>query len=97
MKICAEHNLPFMVEKPLSINLEGLDEVISLVNSNNVFARVGYTRRNSFEAKSVRSKILDGKVGDLKIVNINFSQEFPKYRPDFQKIYYVQFLHHLLP
>lgn len=89
MKICAEHHLPFMVEKPLSIYLEGVDDILSLVNSNKVFARVGYTRRNCFEARSARSKILDGKIGDLKIVLVNLSQNFPKYRPDFQRIYFA--------
>ena len=89
MKLCAEYNTPFMVEKPLSVNMAGVDEVINLVKKKNIFARVGYTRRNSFVAKAVRYKILEGKIGELKLIHINGSQEFPKYRPDFQKTYYA--------
>jgi predicted dehydrogenase len=90
MKICLENNLPFMVEKPLSVNMDGIDEVINLLEKNKLFARVGYTRRNSFEAKAVRAKILKGKIGILKLIYINGSQEFPKYRPDFQQTYYAK-------
>jgi predicted dehydrogenase len=90
MKICAENKIPFMVEKPLSINLDGVSEVIELVKKNKLFARVGYTRRNSLIQREVRSQILDGKIGDLKLVYINSSQEFPKYRPDFQSTYYAK-------
>ncbi|MDA7544326.1 Gfo/Idh/MocA family oxidoreductase [Alphaproteobacteria bacterium] len=89
MKICAQNNLSFMVEKPLSTNMDGIDEVIDTVKRNNLFARVGYVRRNSIESKAVKNKIENKKIGDLKLVFINESQEFPKYRPDFQKIYYA--------
>ncbi|MBT3776478.1 MAG: Gfo/Idh/MocA family oxidoreductase, partial [Pelagibacteraceae bacterium] len=54
MKICALNKLPFMVEKPLSTSMEGVDEVITLVKKNNLFARVGYTRRNSEHHRSLR-------------------------------------------
>ena len=90
MKICAENKIPFMVEKPLSINLEGVNEIIELVKKNKIFARVGYTRRNSDVSKQVRSQILNGKIGDIKLVYINSSQEFSKYRPDFQTTYYAK-------
>ena len=89
MKICAINELPFMVEKPLSTSMEGIDEVINLVKKNNLFARVGYTRRNSHEARALKDKIHNNKIGDAKLVYINSSQEFPKYRPDYQTIYYA--------
>jgi len=89
MKKCAINNLPFMVEKPLSTSMEGIDEVIDLVKKNNLFARVGYTRRNSYEARALKDKIHNNKIGDVKLVYINSSQEFPKYRPDYQTIYYA--------
>ena len=89
MNICAQNNLSFMVEKPLSTSMEGIDEIIQLVEKNNLFARVGYTRRNTYEARALKKKIESKKIGDLKLVFINDSQEFPKYRPDFQKIYYA--------
>ena len=89
MNICAQNNLSFMVEKPLSTSMEGVDEIIQLVKKNNLFARVGYTRRNSHVSRALKSQIDNNKVGDVKLVYINSSQEFPKYRPDYQTIYYA--------
>ena len=89
MNICAQNNLSFMVEKPLSTSMEGIDEIIQLVKKNNLFARVGYTRRNSHVSRALKSQIDNNKVGDVKLVYINSSQEFPKYRPDYQTIYYA--------
>ena len=89
MKVCAENKLSFMVEKPLSTSMEGVDEVIELVTKNKLFARVGYTRRNSHVSRALKNQIDNNKVGDVKLVYINSSQEFPKYRPDYQTIYYA--------
>ena len=89
MKICALNKLSFMVEKPLSTSMEGVDEIIQLVKINNLFARVGYTRRNSHVSRALKDQIDNKKVGDVKLVYINSSQEFPKYRPDYQTIYYA--------
>lgn len=89
MNICAQNNLSFMVEKPLSTSMEGIDEIIQLVKKNNLFARVGYTRRNSHVSRALKDQIDNNKVGDVKLVYINSSQEFPKYRPDYQTIYYA--------
>ena len=89
MKICALNKLSFMVEKPLSTSMEGVDDIIQLVKKNNLFARVGYTRRNSHVSRALKDQIDNKKVGDVKLVYINSSQEFPKYRPDYQTIYYA--------
>ena len=89
MKVCALNKLSFMVEKPLSTSMDGIDEIINLVKKNNLFARVGYTRRNTENHRVLKEKILNNKIGDLKLVYINASQEFPKYRPDYQNTYYA--------
>ena len=89
MKVCALNKLPFMVEKPLSTSMDGIDEIINLVKKNKLFARVGYTRRNTENNRALKEKILNNKIGDLKLVYINASQEFPKYRPDYQNTYYA--------
>ena len=57
MKICAQNKLSFMVEKPLSTSMEGVDEIIQLVKKKNLFARVGYTRRNTYEARALKKKL----------------------------------------
>lgn len=88
MRRCAEAGLPFLVEKPLAVTMEGVEDALALVRENGVLARVGYVRRIAPELQAVREQILAGKIGDLKLAYLNGSQEFPKYRPDYRTTYY---------
>lgn len=90
MRRCAEVGLAFMVEKPLSVTMDGVDEALALVAASGVEARVGYVRRVAEEVIALRQQILSGKIGDLRLAYLNSSQEFPKYRPDFQRTYYAR-------
>jgi predicted dehydrogenase len=87
---CAEAGLGFLVEKPLSVTMDGVDDALALVESKNIVARVGYVRRVAEEVIALREQILGGKIGALKLAYLNSSQEFPKYRPDFQRTYYAR-------
>lgn len=90
MRACAEAGLPFLVEKPLAVTVDGVDEVIAEVERANLLARVGYIRRIAPEIINLRKQIDEGKIGTLKLAYLNSSQEFPKYRPDFQRSYYAR-------
>jgi predicted dehydrogenase len=90
MRICAEARLPFMVEKPLSVSFDDVDATLALVKAAGIEARVGYVRRVAEEVIALRRQILDGKIGTLRLAYLNSSQEFPKYRPDFQRTYYAR-------
>tara|TARA_B110000091_G_scaffold207316_1_gene245359 strand:- start:1119 stop:2159 length:1041 start_codon:yes stop_codon:yes gene_type:complete len=90
MNACVAANLPFMVEKPLAVTLDGVRETLAQVRSNGLLARVGFTRRVADELQQLRAQIQAGKIGDLKLIYMNSSQEFPKYRPDFQSTYYAK-------
>ncbi|SMY08888.1 Gfo/Idh/MocA family protein [Flavimaricola marinus] len=88
MEACATAKLPFLVEKPLAVSLNGVDAAITLVERAGILARVGYIRRIAPEVRQLRSQIADGKIGTLKLAYLNSSQEFPKYRPDYRSTYY---------
>lgn len=90
IKRCAEAGLNFLVEKPLSVTMGEVDEALALVKAKNLVARVGYVRRVADEVVTLRQQILDGKIGALRLAYLNSSQEFPKYRPDFQRTYYAR-------
>jgi len=45
MTKCIAADLPFMVEKPLSVSMEGVHVVLEKVRARNLLARVGFTRR----------------------------------------------------
>jgi len=90
MARCADAGLPFLVEKPLAVTLDGVDDVLARVRGRNLLARVGYIRRIAPEVLSAREQIRAGRIGALKLAYVNASQEFPKYRPDFRTTYYAR-------
>ncbi len=90
MQFCIKNNLSFMVEKPLSTKIDGLENIIEEVREKKLFVRVGYTRRNSLVSRALKNQIMNNKIGEVKLAYINSSQEFPKYRPDYQTIYYAK-------
>jgi predicted dehydrogenase len=87
---CAAAGLAFMVEKPLSVTMDGVDAALAAVAAKKIEARVGYVRRVAEEVLALRQQILSGKIGTLRLAYLNSSQEFPKYRPDFQRTYYAR-------
>ena len=90
IRTCAAAKLPFMVEKPLSVTMDDVDVALAEVKASGVEARVGYVRRVAEEVVALRDKIVGGKIGRLRLAYLNSSQEFPKYRPDFQRTYYAR-------
>jgi predicted dehydrogenase len=90
MEACAAAKLPFMVEKPLSVTMDGVEAALAAVKQAGVLARVGYIRRIAPEVLALREQIGAGRIGDLRLAYLNSSQEFPKYRPDFQRTYYAR-------
>lgn len=88
MRACAGAGLPFLVEKPLAVTLDGVDEVLAEVERTGLLARVGYIRRIAPEMRQLRARIEEGKIGTLRMAYLNSSQEFPKYRPDYRETYY---------
>ena len=90
IRTCAAAGLSFLVEKPLSVTMDGVDGALALVKSKNLVARVGYVRRVAEEVVALRDQITAGRIGTLRLAYLNSSQEFPKYRPDFQRTYYAR-------
>jgi predicted dehydrogenase len=90
MRRCVEAGVPFMVEKPLSVTMDGVDETLRQVADRGLEARVGYVRRVAPEVIALREQVRAGKVGRLRLAYLNASQDFPKYRPDFQRTYYAR-------
>jgi len=87
---CAEKGIPFLVEKPLAVTIDGAEELIKIVRSKKIEARVAYVRRVSPEVRELYRRIKAGEIGEVKNCWINISQDFPKYRPDYQRTYYAK-------
>ncbi|NPV55021.1 MAG: Gfo/Idh/MocA family oxidoreductase [Firmicutes bacterium] len=85
---CAEHRIPFLIEKPLSVNMEGVDRLIELARG--IPCGVAYVRRSTHSFKRLKELAGSGITGRLRMGRFNFSQDYRKYRPDYQRIYYAR-------
>ncbi len=87
---CADAGLPFLLEKPLAVTLDGVDRLVETVRRRKLVVRVAYVRRAGRETIELHRQLKAGRIGEVKTCWINASQEFPKYRPDYQKTYYAK-------
>ncbi len=87
---CINRNIPFLLEKPISNNLDRVTELIQKAKEKKIIAGVAYPRRNSEAVKKIKKMLNEGFIGDLQMILSNFSQDFRKYRPDYQQTYYAK-------
>ena len=87
---CIAATLPFLLEKPLAVTDEGLDAFVAEVADSGLLARVAYTRRSIPQYKRLIEEVQAGRIGDVKMIYCNMSQDYAKYRPDYQSIYYAK-------
>jgi predicted dehydrogenase len=89
MHTCIDAGLPFLVEKPLAVSNKGIADLRQRLRDSGLAARVGFARRNGPEILDLRQQIIDGRIGDLRLANINVAQEYLRYRPDLRETFFV--------
>jgi len=77
-----------LVEKPLGTSLDGVDELIGLVDERRVTAAVAYVYRCHPALAAMRAALVDGRFGKPVEVVATCGQHFPHYRPAYREIYY---------
>lgn len=87
---CCEVKIPFFLEKPLSVSLEGVDELVNSVEDKKIISAVGYTRRSMPSFRKLKELALSGIIGDIKMANFYCGQDYRKYRPDYLNIYFAK-------
>ena len=83
-------NCHILVEKPLSLDLNGVDELIGLTREKGLVAGVAYVLRHTPLFVRMKEKLDSGMIGRLRIVSIKSGQEFARYRPDYRNIYFAK-------
>ena len=78
----------FIVEKPLFLNKNGWKQIILDIKKKKLICSVAYPRRESIVHGYIKNVIKRGKIGRLKVIKSNFSQDFKNLRKDYKKIYY---------
>jgi predicted dehydrogenase len=79
-----------LIEKPLSVGLDGVDELVELASQNRVVAAVGYVMRAQPALAEMRHAVASGRFGrPLELVAIA-GQDFAALRPAYRGTYYTR-------
>ncbi len=89
-RICCEKGVPFLLEKPLSVTMDGVDDLINLVEKRNILCAVGYTRRSIPSFKRFKEVACSGMAGEIRMANFYCGLDYRKYRPDYSRIYFPE-------
>ncbi len=86
----AAEGIHLLIEKPLSVSLEGVQKLDDIVAKNQLTAMVGYTHRSNPTLVSMREQLLSGRFGRVLQVTGTVGQDFAKYRPAYQSTYFAK-------
>lgn len=79
-----------LIEKPLSVSLEGVDELLDRVRDSGVPASVAYVYRAHPALCEMKRAIDVGRIGRPVELVVTGGQHFPFYRPAYREIYYTR-------
>jgi predicted dehydrogenase len=77
-----ERGLHCLIEKPLSNNLEGIDDLIKISESKNRAVLIGYTIRFSPLLKKIEDLIAANAIGKVLFLKASVGYYLPYWRPD---------------
>ncbi|MEZ6129263.1 MAG: Gfo/Idh/MocA family oxidoreductase [Planctomycetaceae bacterium] len=86
----ARHNIGLLIEKPLSMSPDGIDDLRHEVQSRNLPASVAYVLRSHPAMEAIKAFLDTGTFGQpVQVVAVG-GQHFPFYRPAYREIYYTK-------
>jgi predicted dehydrogenase len=85
---CLRAGCHVLVEKPLSISTDGVDELLRLAESSRRVVTVGYTYRSHPALHEMRDAVRSGRFGEPLEVVATCGQNFAFYRPAYRNTYY---------
>ena len=86
----AEAGCHLLIEKPLSTDISGVEDLKRRVIEQRLVAQVGYTFRHHPLVAKVKDQIDQGRWGLPLQLTIVSGQYFPTYRPAYRDIYYAR-------
>lgn len=77
----AAYNISLFIEKPISNELDGVDELLELCRERSLILMVGYIFRFYHPLKVLRKALIEGKIGRPLILRSEVGQYLPDWRP----------------
>ena len=77
-----------LIEKPLSISQDGIEELAKVAQERKRIVGVAYVYRSHPSLEAMRSAIMTGRFGTPVEIVATCGQHFPYYRPAYRSIYY---------
>ena len=84
----AKAGVHMLIEKPLSTELDGVDELNRLVEANQLVASVAYVHRSHPALEQMKAQIESGNFGEPLHLYALGGSHFPTGRPDYREIYF---------
>ena len=78
----AQNGINIFLEKPLSNNLDGVNQLIEIIKKKKIIAMVGYPLRFNRSLIKFHEKIKQGFIGDILKIRSRSSSYLPKWRPN---------------
>lgn len=85
---CLEAGRHILIEKPLSLDLQGVEQLRATHQRAGKFAGVAYVLHFVPGLQAARKFLLAGPFGPIRHVTVNTGQHFPLFRPAYREIYY---------
>lgn len=86
----AELGIHQLMEKPLCLSLEGVEEYARLVAEKGLVVAVGYVHRAHPAVAAIRNEIASGRFGRPLELNIATGQSFAQIRPAYREVYFAK-------
>lgn len=85
----AEAGIHIMMEKPLSLSLDGVEEFEKLTEENKTVVAIGYTHRAHPAMIGLKARLDSGKFGRPLELRVDLGQPFAVLRPAYSKVYFA--------
>ncbi len=86
---CVKRGVNVLIEKPLSVELDGIDELVTAVREAGVVVGTAYVYRAFPVLAELRQELLSGRIGKAVQLVATCGQNFPTYRPAYAQTYYA--------
>ena len=84
-----DRGIHLLIEKPLSLNTDGISKLSASIKSQETRVSVGFVYRAVPALQQMRAAVQSEKFGRIVQIQVQSGQHFPFYRPAYREIYYA--------